>query len=226
MRKEKLTPESLARHIDHTVLKPEAARGDVEQVCAEALEFGFAAVCVPPAWLHVAVAAVAGTATVPSTVIGFPFGYTTTTAKVHETRDALAIGAREVDMVINIGALKCGDDDIVRADIAAVVEAAAEAGVTVKVILETALLDNMEKRRGCRLAVAAGAAFVKTSTGFATAGATIEDVVLMREVVGTSLGIKAAGGIRDLAAAVALLDAGADRLGTSASVAIVNAARR
>ncbi|MCS6940903.1 MAG: deoxyribose-phosphate aldolase [Roseiflexaceae bacterium] len=211
----------IARIIDHTLLKPDATPQQIAQLCMEAREYGFAAVCVNP--VHVAQAAtlLAGSATIVCSVAGFPLGANGTAAKVFETRQAIADGAREIDMVISIGHLKAGDDDHVRNDIRNVVEAAHAGGALCKVIIETALLTDDEKRRACLLAVEAGADFVKTSTGFASGGATVEDVALMRAVVGERARIKAAGGIRTLADARAMIAAGADRIGTSSGVAIV-----
>ncbi len=212
---------NIARMIDHTLLKPDATPQQIVQICAEAREYGFAAVCVNP--VHVARAAVllSGSATVVCSVAGFPLGATSTAVKVFETRQAIADGAREIDMVISIGHLKNGDNDHVLNDIRSVVEAAHTGGAICKVIIETALLTDEEKRRVCLLAVEAGADFVKTSTGFASGGATIADVTLIRAVVGDRARIKAAGGIRTLADAHAMIAAGAARIGTSSGVAIV-----
>ncbi len=209
-------PETLARYIDHTLLKPEATPEQIARLCADARTYGFAAVCVPPAYVALAADLVAGTPVRVATVAGFPLGNTSTTAKVYETLQALHDGAEEIDMVLAIGWLKAGRDDRVYQDIAAVVEAAHAAGAVVKVILETGLLTQEEIVRACRLAQAAGADFVKTSTGFGPRGASVEDVRLMRQVVGPHMGVKAAGGIRTYEQAMALLEAGANRLGTSA----------
>lgn len=217
---------AIARLIDHTILKPEAARADVEQVCQEALAYGFASVCVNPYWVPLVAAQLAQSEVAVCTVIGFPLGATSTAAKVAETRSALADGAREVDMVINVGALRSGDLDIVQRDIASVVEAAHGGGAIVKVILETSLLEEAQKLSACRLTVAAAADFVKTSTGFGASGATVEDVALMRGAVGPAVGVKASGGIRTLADLQKMVAAGATRIGTSAGVAIVEAAGR
>lgn len=211
----------IARMIDHTLLKPDATPQQIAQLCAEAREYGFAAVCVNPVHVAQAAALLAGSAVVVCSVAGFPLGANGTAAKVFETRQAIADGAREIDMVISIGHLKAGDDDHVRDDIRSVVEAAHAGGALCKVIIETALLTDDEKRRACLLAVDAGADFVKTSTGFASGGATVEDVALMRTVVGERARVKAAGGIRTLADARAMIAAGADRIGTSSGVAIV-----
>ncbi|WP_448544141.1 deoxyribose-phosphate aldolase [Roseiflexus sp.] len=212
---------NIARMIDHTLLKPDATPQQIAQICAEAREYGFAAVCVNPVHVVQAAALLSGSATVVCSVAGFPLGATSTAVKVFETRQAIADGAREIDMVISIGHLKNGDNDHVLNDIRSVVEAAHTGGAICKVIIETALLTDEEKRRVCLLAVEAGADFVKTSTGFASGGATIEDVTLIRAVVGDRARIKAAGGIRTLADAHAMIAAGATRIGTSSGVAIV-----
>lgn len=216
-----LTRASLATYMDHTLLKPEATAADIDRVVAEARQFGTASVCVNPYWVARAAAGLAGSGVKTCTVIGFPLGATSTASKVAETRDATAHGAQEIDMVINIGELKAGNDDAVRSDISAVANAAHEAGALLKVIIETCLLSNEEKRRACELSVAGGADFVKTSTGFSTGGATTADITLMRETVGPELGVKASGGIRTLEAAIAIIEAGATRLGVSAAVSIL-----
>ncbi len=209
----------LAGMIDHTLLKPEATVEAVEKLCGEAAEYGFASVCVNPCNVALAAHLLAETDVEVCTVIGFPLGAATTVAKVMETRDAIANGASEVDMVINVGALKSQDYGLVLKDIQAVVEAAGEA--VVKVIIETALLTTEEKVKVSLLVQQAGADFVKTSTGFGPGGATVEDIKLIRETVGPEMGIKASGGIRDKAAAQAMAAAGATRIGASASIAIV-----
>jgi len=209
----------LAAAIDHTLLKAEADAAAVERLCAEARQHGFCSVCVLPSRVRLAGRALAGSPVRVCTVIGFPLGANVTEVKVLEARQAVAEGADELDMVLAVGALKDGEESLVRSDIAAVV-AAAE-GRIVKVILETCLLEDAEKARACELCVEAGASFVKTSTGFARAGATVADVALMRRAVGGALGVKASGGIRSRADALAMLEAGASRLGTSAGVAIV-----
>jgi deoxyribose-phosphate aldolase len=214
---------SIAALIDHTILKPEATRNDVVKICREARQYGFASVCVNPYWVPLVRAELAGSAVKVCTVVGFPLGATSTEAKVAETAVAVRVGATEIDMVINIGALRSGDDDAVRQDIRQVVETAHEAGAIVKVILETALLDDAQKATACALAKQAGADFVKTSTGFSTSGATAHDVALMRSVVGPGMGIKAAGGIRTLNDLRAMTAAGATRIGASASIKIVEA---
>jgi deoxyribose-phosphate aldolase len=212
---------NIARMIDHTLLKPDATPQQIAQICAEAREYGFAAVCVNPVYVAQAAALLLGSATVVCSVAGFPLGATSTAVKVFETRQAIADGAREIDVVISIGHLKYGDNDHVLHDIRSVVEAAHTGGAICKVIIETALLTDEEKRRACLLAVEASADFVKTSTGFASGGATVEDVTLIRAVVGDRARIKAAGGIRTLADAHAMIAAGAARIGTSSGVAIV-----
>lgn len=209
----------LNRYIDHTLLKPDATAAMIDRLCAEAKQHQFAAVCVNPTWVRRAAQLLAGTGVKVCTVIGFPLGATTPAAKAAETRDAVAGGAAEVDMVLNIGALKSGELELVRQDIAAVVEAAG--GALVKVILETGLLSDAEKVTACKLSVAAGAHFVKTSTGFGPGGATLEDVALLRQTVGPAIGVKASGGVRDRATAVAMIEAGATRIGSSAGVALV-----
>ena len=214
---------SIAALIDHTILKPEATRDDVVKICREARQYGFASVCVNPYWVPLVRAELAGSAVKVCTVVGFPLGATSTAAKVAETAVAVRVGATEIDMVINIGALRSGDQDAVRQDIRQVVQTAHEAGAIVKVILETALLDDAQKAAACTLAKQAGADFVKTSTGFSTSGATAHDVALMREAVGPEMGIKAAGGIRTLSDLRAMTAAGATRIGASASIKIVEA---
>src|SRR6476646_2053668 len=212
--------QTLAGMIDHTLLKPEATPAQIEQLCREAVEHGFATVCVNGAWVQLAGGLVAGTGVGVAAVAGFPLGAGSSAAKAFEAADAVRAGATEIDMVLNVGALKAGDDALVEVDIEEVVRSAGR-DAAVKVILETALLTDQEKVRGCRLAVAAGAAFVKTSTGFGPAGATVEDVALLRKTVGDAVGVKAAGGIRTREAAEAMVEAGASRLGTSSSVLIV-----
>lgn len=216
-----LTRASLAKYMDHTLLKPEATAADIDRVVAAARQFGTASVCVNPYWVARVAAGLAGSGVKTCTVIGFPLGATSTASKVAETRDATAHGAQEIDMVINIGELKADNDDAVRSDISAVANAAHEADALLKVIIETCLLSDEEKRRACELSVAGGADFVKTSTGFSTGGATAADITLMRETVGPELGVKASGGIRTLEAAIAMIEAGATRLGVSAAVSIL-----
>lgn len=210
---------SLASIIDHTVLKTNATREQVERLCDEAAEHGFASVCVNSCWVAAAAERLADSPVKVCTVIGFPLGAMSTAGKVAEATCAVADGADELDMVINVGWLLAGEDDAVRADIAAVVEAAR--GRCVKVILETCLLTPEQIVRACKLSVEAGATFVKTSTGFSTGGATVEDVALMRKTVGDRCKVKASGGIHNAAEAQAMVDAGADRIGTSSGIAIV-----
>jgi deoxyribose-phosphate aldolase len=210
--------------IDHTLLKPEATESDIRRLCEEAARYGFASVCVNPFWVKSAACLLRGTGVPVCTVIGFPLGATLPDVKAYETRRAIFDGAREVDMVINIGALKSGDDCTVEHDIRAVVEAAHEHNVLCKVIIETALLSDEEKVRACLAAKRAGADYVKTSTGFSKGGATVADVALMRQVVGEEMGVKASGGVRDLSQARQMIEAGATRIGASVGVKIVQEA--
>jgi deoxyribose-phosphate aldolase len=214
---------AIASVIDHTILKPEATRADVVKVCREARQYNFASVCVNPYWVPLVKAELAGSPVKVCTVVGFPLGATSTEAKVAETQAALRAGAQEIDMVINVGALRSGEHEAVRQDIREVVKAAHAARAIVKVILETALLDDNQKAIASRLSKLAGADFVKTSTGFGPSGATARDVALMRSVVGQEMGVKAAGGIRTLEDLRAMTAAGATRIGASASVKIVEA---
>lgn len=214
---------AIAALIDHTILKADATRADVVKVCREARQYSFASVCVNPYWVPLVRAELAGSAVKVCSVIGFPLGATSTESKAAEAAIAVRDGAQEVDMVINVGALKSGDQDAVKADIAAVVKAAHPAGAIVKVILETALLTDTEKAIACVLAKAAGADFVKTSTGFGPSGATAHDIALMRQAVGPEMGVKASGGIRTLKDLETMTAAGATRIGASASVKIVEA---
>jgi deoxyribose-phosphate aldolase len=217
---------NIAALIDHTLLKPEATATDIERLCAEARQYGFAAVCVNPCRVAQAAQLLRGTAVKVCTVIGFPLGANVAAVKAAEARQATADGATELDMVLNIGALKSGDLPLVREDIAEVVEAGHRHGALVKVILETCLLTEAEKVAACRACVQAKADFVKTSTGLAAAGATVEDVALMsREVRAAGLGVKAAGGVRSLADLHRLVAAGATRIGTSAGVKLVQEAQ-
>lgn len=218
-------PQEIARKIDHTLLKAEATQAQLEALCAEARQHGFATVCVNPAWVPLCARLLRGSSTGVCTVVGFPLGATLPEVKAFETSRVVAEGACEVDMVINVGALKSGEHRLVERDVAAVVEAAARAGALTKVILETALLSDDEKVRACVIARVAGADFVKTSTGFGPGGATVADVALMRRVVGPDMGVKAAGGVRDLHSAQAMIDAGADRIGASVGVKIVQESR-
>lgn len=212
--------KNIAMMIDHTVLKADTTKDQVENVCQEAKEHGFFSVCVNPTWIETAVELLKDSDVKVCTVIGFPLGATTSETKSFETKDAIQKGAQEVDMVINIGKLKDGDDAAVEQDIRLVVEAA-EGKALVKVIIETSLLTEEEKVRACKLAVKAGADYVKTSTGFSTGGATVEDIKLMRETVGPTIGVKASGGVRNRETVEAMVDAGATRIGASSSVAIV-----
>jgi deoxyribose-phosphate aldolase len=214
----------IAKLIDHTILKPDATRDDVVRVCREAKQYGFASVCVNPYWVPVASAELAGSAVKVCTVVGFPLGATSTASKVAEAADAVRAGAQEIDMVINIGALRSCDNETVKADIQEVTRVCHQAGAIVKVIIEAALLNDTEKAVACTLAKAAGADFVKTSTGFGPGGATARDVALMRQVVGPGMGVKAAGGIRTYEDLKAMTEAGATRIGASASVKIVQSA--
>jgi deoxyribose-phosphate aldolase len=214
-----LTGTDIARRIDHTLLKAEATREEIVKLCDEARQHGFATVCVNAANVALAARLLQGSSSLAIAVVGFPLGATLPSAKAFEAREAVRCGAREVDMVINLGALKSRDYKLVFEDIRAVVESCP--AIPVKVILETSRLDAEQKVIGCALAKAAGAAFVKTSTGFAGGGATTEDVALMRRVVGDDMGVKASGGVRSLEDAKRLIAAGADRIGASASVAIV-----
>lgn len=210
----------LASMIDHTLLKPDASRNQIETLCKEATQYGFASVCINPCHCGLAYDILEGSDVAVCTVIGFPLGSTTPMVKAVEARDAIANGASEVDMVINIGALKDGAFDYVLYDIKSVVDAAADRAL-VKVIIETGLLTDEEKIQACIIAKRAGANFVKTSTGFGHGGATVDDVTLMRRTVGPDMGVKASGGIRDAATARAMIAAGATRIGASAGVKIV-----
>ena len=216
-----LYPREIARHIDHTLLKPEATREQIEALCREAAEHGFATVCVNPAWVRLCAALLQGTESRVCTVVGFPLGATLPEVKAYEAARVVADGACEVDMVLSVGALKSGDYRLVERDVAGVVEASRAGGALVKVIIEAALLTDDEKVKACVLSKVARADFVKTSTGFGPGGATAADVSLMRRVVGPDMGVKAAGGVRDLQSARAMLEAGADRIGASVGVQIV-----
>ncbi|HDX9577228.1 TPA: deoxyribose-phosphate aldolase [Bacillus pseudomycoides] len=211
---------NIAKLIDHTVLKPDTKKEDVMKVLEEAKKYNFASVCINPTWVKLAAEELAGHDVDVCTVIGFPLGANTTETKVFETKDVIAKGATEVDMVINVGALKDGDNELVEKDIYEVVQAA-KGKALVKVIIETCLLTDEEKVRACQLAVKAGTDFVKTSTGFSTGGATAEDIALMRKTVGENVGVKASGGVRTREDAEKMVEAGASRIGASASVAIV-----
>jgi deoxyribose-phosphate aldolase len=218
-------PAPVASMIDHTLLKPEATREQIETLCREAAQFRFATVCVNPVWVALCARLLSASGVGVCSVVGFPLGATTADVKSYETRRVIFDGAREVDMVINVGALKSNDLMTVERDIEAVTSPCRECGVTSKVIIEAALLTDEEKVTACTLAKAAGADYVKTSTGFGPGGATAADVALMRRVVGAEMGVKAAGGIRDLQALKAMVAAGATRVGASASVKILQEAR-
>jgi deoxyribose-phosphate aldolase len=215
----------VAGMIDHTLLKSDATRAEIETLCREASEFRFASVCVNPTWVATCARLLKGSAVAVCSVVGFPLGATTADTKHYETRRAIFDGAREIDMVINVGALKSGDLHLVERDIVAVTSACREANVLSKVIIETALLTDEEKVAACTLAKAAAADFVKTSTGFGPGGATAADVALMRKVVGDDMGIKASGGVRTLDGVKAMVAAGATRIGASAGVRIVRESR-
>jgi deoxyribose-phosphate aldolase len=214
---------SIAALIDHTLLKPEATAADIRKVCAEARHYGFASVCVNPYWVRLVAGELARSPVKVCSVVGFPLGASATQIKVAETAAALRDGANEIDMVLNIGELRGGNDEAVRSDIRAVVETAHAGGAIVKVILETALLNDEQKVAASLLAKEAGADFVKTSTGFGPGGATAADVALMRRTVGPAIGVKASGGVRTLEDLQTMVAAGANRVGASASVKIVEA---
>ncbi len=214
----------VARYIDHTLLKPEATRDEILKLCEEGARFGFASVCINPIWVREAACALRGSGVKVCTVIGFPLGANEPDTKAYEARRAIFDGASELDMVINVGALKSADDELVARDIAGVVEVAHEVNYLCKVILETGLLTEEEKVRACLLAKEAGADFVKTSTGFSKGGATVADIALMRRVVGGEMGVKASGGVRDLKQAQDMIRAGATRIGASVGVKIVQEA--
>ena len=216
--------QSIAGLIDHTLLKPDASRSQIEILCREAARFGFASVCVNPWYVPLAAGLTRGSGVKVCTVVSFPLGAALTSVKIFEAGEAVKLGAQELDMVMNIGALKSGEDQRVEADIRAVVEVAHDCGAICKVILETGLLTTEEKVRASLAAARAGADFVKTSTGFASSGATVQDVALMRATVGRRMGIKAAGGIRRLEDVQKMVEAGATRIGASASVRILRQA--
>jgi deoxyribose-phosphate aldolase len=219
-------PGGVAHLIDHTLLKPDATRKEIEELCKEAATFAFAAVCVNPTWVPLAASLLQGSHVAVCSVVGFPLGATTSDVKAYETRRAIFDGASEIDMVINVGALKSGELRAVERDIDAVTSIGRERRVLTKVIIEAALLTDDEKVTACTLAKAAGADYVKTSTGFGPGGATASDVALMRRVVGDEMGIKAAGGVRDLQSLEAMVAAGATRIGASAGVRIVREAQK
>ncbi|MCL2578530.1 MAG: deoxyribose-phosphate aldolase [Oscillospiraceae bacterium] len=215
-----ISPTSLAGYIDHTLLKSDAKIADILKVCDEAKAHGFASVCVNPSYIRYVAEQLAGSAVTPCCVVGFPFGTHTPGAKKGETMEAVTNGAKEIDMVINVGAIKSGDWALVKQDVEAVIEGAGgKAGV--KVILETCLLTDEEKIKACEICKAAGAAFVKTSTGYSTGGATAADVALMRKTVGSNVGVKASGGVKTYEDAVKMIEAGANRLGASAGIKII-----
>ena len=214
--------KTIAAMIDHTLLKPEATPAQIEKLCAEAAEYHFASVCVNPVYIPLAARLLKGTGVKVCCVVGFPLGAIAPEQKAAEAASCAAMGAEELDMVIHVGAAKVGDWALVQRDIEGVVKAAA--GHTVKVIIETCLLTDEEKVKACEAAKAAGAQFVKTSTGFSTGGATTHDIALMRKTVGPEMGVKASGGIRDYETAMAMIEAGANRIGASAGIAIVAAA--
>ena len=213
----------LNKYIDHTILKPETTQEQVEKILSEAKEYDFASVCVNPTWVSLAAESLKDSDVKVCTVIGFPLGANTSAVKAFETEDAIANGADEIDMVINVGALKAGNDALVLDDIKAVVDASGDK--LVKVIIEACLLTDDEKVRACQLSKEAGADYVKTSTGFSTGGATVADVALMRKTVGPDMGVKASGGARSYEDAIALIEAGASRIGASSGVAIMNGAQ-
>lgn len=215
------TPATIASYIDHTLLKPDASREDILAIAAEAVQYQFKSVCVNPLWVATVASALQGSGVLTCSVIGFPFGATTTAVKSFEAAGAIADGAGEIDMVIDIAAARRGDHDALVADIGGVAAAVHDGAAILKVIIETSLLDDDAKVLACRAAVEAGADFVKTSTGFAGGGATVEDITLMRRTVGPELGVKASGGVRSLADARTMIEAGATRLGASSGVAIV-----
>ncbi|MGQ1797887.1 deoxyribose-phosphate aldolase [Kocuria oceani] len=216
-----MTTPQLASYIDHTLLKPEASREQIATLCAEAKQYGFASVCTNPLWAGFVRGQLAGSDVLTCVVVGFPLGASATEVKAFETATAVAAGAQEIDMVIDIAAARAGERETLERDIAAVAEAAHAGGATLKVIIETCLLTDEQKVLACQAAVAAGADFVKTSTGFSTAGATAADVRLMRETVGPDIGVKASGGIRTREDALAMIEAGASRIGASSGPALV-----
>lgn len=220
-----MRPENIAALIDHTILKPETTSAQIRQLCEEARQYRFASACMNPFFVPLAAELVRGSAVKVCSVAGFPLGMTTTDAKVFEAQEAIQHGAHEMDMVMNVGALKSGDDAAVEDDIRRVADACHRGGAICKVILETCLLTDQEKIRACKIAVRAGADYVKTSTGFNLGGATVDDVALMRATVGPRIGVKASGGIRTLEDFEKMVAAGATRIGTSSGVAIMRQAR-
>ncbi len=220
-----ISATDLAKMIDHTLLKPEATEQQVYKLCNEAVENGFGAVCVNPCWVKTCVRALEGSNVKIASVIGFPLGATTTSAKRAEAAEALKSGAKELDMVLNIGQLKSGQLNAAMKDMQSLARLAHKNNALLKVILETCLLSDEEKVIACKLAIQAGVDFVKTSTGFSTGGATVEDVALMRETVGPKIGVKASGGIRTYEDAIKMINAGANRIGCSAGVQILKEAK-
>lgn len=218
-----LTRDQLAAMIDHTILAPNASEEDVRRLCSEAREYGFASVCANPVWAPVLAEELAGSRSVPCVVVGFPFGASATEVKAFEAKTAVEAGAREVDMVINIAAARANHRAALVADIKAVADAVHAGGATLKVIIETSELTNDQKVLACEASVEAGADFVKTSTGYSCAGATVEDIALMRATVGPELGVKASGGVRTREEALAMIAAGATRIGASKGIAIIGA---
>lgn len=216
------SPAAMAKYIDHTILKPGASIEDVRKICDEAKKHKFASVCVNPSYIKFVSESLAGSGVTPCVVVGFPLGATTPESKANEASDAVINGAKEVDMVVNVGAIKSNDWALVKRDIEGIV-AATKGRAIVKVIIETCLLTDEEKVKACTVSKIAGAHFVKTSTGFSTGGATVADVKLMRQTVGDALGVKASGGIKDYKTALAMIQAGASRLGTSSGVDIISA---
>ncbi|MFW0155793.1 deoxyribose-phosphate aldolase [Rothia sp. P6271] len=219
-----LSPDELAQMIDHTILASSATEEQVRSLCAQAREYGFASVCANPVWASVLSEELAGSSAVPCVVVGFPLGASAPEVKAFETQTAVAAGAREVDMVINIAHALSGNRQALVEDIHAVVQAAHAGDAIVKVIIETSELNDEQKILACEAAIEAGADFVKTSTGFSSAGATVEDIALMRQTVGAEMGVKASGGIRTREQALAMIDAGATRIGASQGIAIIGAA--
>jgi deoxyribose-phosphate aldolase len=218
-------PSALAGKIDHTLLKPDATSRDIDRMCDEALEYGFASVCVNPVWVRRVAARLGGSDVAVCSVVGFPLGANAPETKAAEAAQAIDEGATEIDMVMNVGALKAGDEELAKRDIMGVVEVCSAGGALCKVIIEAALLSDEEKVLACRLAQRAGADFVKTSTGFGPGGATLFDVALLHETVGSGMGVKASGGIRTRSDALDMIAAGATRIGASASIDIVSPER-
>lgn len=219
-----LSTAELAAMIDHTILAPNASEADVRRLCAEAREYGFASVCANPVWAPVLAEELDGATAVPCVVIGFPFGASATEVKAYEAKTAVAAGAKEVDMVINIASALAGDREALVADIKAVADACHAGGTKLKVIIETSYLNDDQKVLACEASVEAGADFVKTSTGYSSAGATVEDIALMRKTVGPNIGVKASGGVRTREQALAMIEAGASRIGASKGIEIIGAA--